>query len=141
MLSFEKLNELIILVLTFGIIYWFQSVDDKKRCKKRVGIYENIKLPLLVTSGVGLILFWESDGLLASTINTNNTKINASLPNINQSLPKTNLLNQAGGSNNFDIPKLPALSEFLPQNKFYKIEADFLPSKPEFDVYTEMPEW
>jgi hypothetical protein len=119
MLSFEKLKELIILVLTFGIIYWFQYVDDKKRCKNRVGIYEKIKLPLLVTCIVGLVLFWEKDSVLAIFIAKESCQ----------------------PSNHLQVPKLPALSEFLPQNKYSKIEGDFRPSKPEFDVYTELPEW
>jgi hypothetical protein len=119
MLSFEKLKELIILVLTFGIIYWFQYVDDKKRCKKRVGIYEKIKLPLLVSCIVGLVLFWEKDSVLAIFIAKESCQ----------------------PSNHLQVPKLPALSEFLPQNKYSKIEGDFRPSKPEFDVYTELPEW
>lgn len=120
MVSFEKIKELIIIVSTFGIVYWFQFVDDKKRCKKRVSIYEKVKLPLLVTCIVGLVLFWEKDSILAIFI-------------AKESCPPT--------SNNLEPPKLPALSEFLPQHKYSKVDADFRPAKPEFDVYTELPEW
>lgn len=61
MLSFEKLKDFLILILIFGIIYWFQQVDDKKRCKKRETTYSYIKLPLLVVSILGLIFFWSND--------------------------------------------------------------------------------
>ena len=30
-----KLKYFLILIITFGIIYWFQMVDDKKRCKEK----------------------------------------------------------------------------------------------------------
>lgn len=53
-----KLNEVLILIGVFGIIYWFQSVEDKKQNKVREGIYQNIKLPLLVSAIVGLVMFW-----------------------------------------------------------------------------------
>jgi hypothetical protein len=61
MLTFENLKEFFILFFTFGIIYLFQYVDDKKRCKKRDGIYDNVKLPLLASAIVGLVLFWNID--------------------------------------------------------------------------------
>ena len=61
MLTFENLKEFLILSFTFGIIYLFQYVDDKKRCKKRDGIYDNVKLPLLASAIVGLVLFWNND--------------------------------------------------------------------------------
>jgi hypothetical protein len=65
MLTFENLKEFFILFFTFGIIYLFQYVDDKKRCKKRDGIYDNVKLPLLASAIVGLVLFWNSDSGVA----------------------------------------------------------------------------
>ena len=65
MLTFENLKEFFILFFTFGIIYLFQYVDDKKRCKKRDGIYDNVKLPLLASAIVGLVLFWNSDNSAA----------------------------------------------------------------------------
>jgi hypothetical protein len=56
-----KLKYILIIIITFGIIYWFQTVDDKKRCKERKTNYDKIKLPLLVTSIVGLVLLWNND--------------------------------------------------------------------------------
>lgn len=89
MFSFEKLKEFFILILTFGVIYWFQLVDDKKRCKKREGIYDTIKLPLLASAIVGLILFWEKENFLAifitqETCNNNLENQILNLPQINK---------------------------------------------------------
>jgi len=56
-----KLKYFLILIITFGIIYWFQMVDDKKRCKERTNNYDKIKLPLLVTAIVGLVLLLNND--------------------------------------------------------------------------------
>jgi len=114
MLSFENLKEFFILFLTFGVIYLFQLVDDKKRCKKRSGIYDIIKLPLLATSIVGLILFWEKENFLAIFIaheNCNNNLENQKIvmPQINQ-LPVNPIVQQ------------PVFNKNL-------------------DVYTELPEW
>ncbi len=77
-----KLKHFLILSITFGIVYWFQHVDDKKRCKKREGIYEYIKLPLLVSSIVALILYWDNDKIF-NVINCNNViPVNDMNPNI-----------------------------------------------------------
>jgi hypothetical protein len=80
---FEKLKPFLILVGIFGIIYWFQIVDDKRRCKERIGIYNKIKLPLLVVSIVGLIIFWYSDNLIT------NCKINNE-PDFIEIIPQVN---------------------------------------------------
>ena len=80
MLSFEKLKEFFILLATFGVIYWFQSVDDKKRCKTRDGIYDKIKLPLLATSLVGLVLNVDIEKLII--INQPYVNSNASINRI-----------------------------------------------------------
>lgn len=62
-----KLNEVLILIGVFGIIYWFQSVEDKKQNKVREGIYQHIKLPLLVSAIVGLIMFWNELPIIQSS--------------------------------------------------------------------------
>ena len=104
MLSFEKLKEFFILFLTFGIIYLFQRVDDKKRCKKRQGIYDTIKLPLLATSIVGLILFWEKENFLAIFIEKEvcNNNLENQIPNI---LPENiaRILPEVNHNNNLDV--------------------------------------
>jgi len=114
MFSFEKLKEFFILILTFGVIYWFQLVDDKKRCKKREGIYDNIKLPLLASAIVGLILFWEKENFLAIFIT--------------QETCNNNLENQ--------IVNLPQINQI--HKEIHELHN---PMKKHLDVYTELPEW
>jgi hypothetical protein len=78
----------IILIVIFLIIYWFQYVDNKKRCKKREGIYENIKLPLFMVSIIALILFWDVKEFFSTNLNkniiivpqTNNLDVYTTLP-------------------------------------------------------------
>jgi uncharacterized membrane protein len=69
-----KLKYILIIIITFGIIYWFQTVDDKKRCKERKTNYDKIKLPLLVTSIVGLVLLLKNDYLPNIYITSNSTE-------------------------------------------------------------------
>jgi preprotein translocase subunit YajC len=110
MLSFEKLKEFFILILTFGVIYWFQQVDDKKRCKRREGIYDNIKLPLLASAIVGLVLFWEKESFLAIFITQEELIPMAKLENSN-----------------------PILMIEKPEHFIHQVDL----SKPNLDVYTE----
>jgi hypothetical protein len=117
-----KLKQFFILSLTFGIVYWFQIVDDKKRCKERVGIYEKIKLPLLVSSMVGLVLFWENDKILNIFVTSECKKID---------LPAHELVNVANVPNN--IPNMEFNNLHINNRDFFK--------QPEFDVYTGLPEW
>ncbi len=44
------------MIITFLIILWFQNKDDKKHNKIRVTVYDKYKLPLLVSTIIGLIL-------------------------------------------------------------------------------------
>jgi hypothetical protein len=115
-----KLKQFLILSLTFGVVYWFQIVDDKKRCKERVGIYEKIKLPLLVSAMIGLVLFWDNDKILNILVTTECTKIN---------LPAHELVNNI--PNNMELGNLNNLNMTKPD--FFK--------QPDFDVYTGLPEW
>jgi hypothetical protein len=116
MLPFEKLKEFFILLATFGVIYWFQSVDDKKRCKTRDGIYDKIKLPLLATAIVGLILFWEKENFLAIFITQENC--NNNLENHGVKLQEVKLQDTK-------LPEMKAVPEFNQANN-------------NLDVYTEL---
>jgi hypothetical protein len=106
-----KLREILILSAIFGIIYWFQTVDDKKRCKERKNIYEHFKLPVLVTSISALIMFWGEKSYNTIFI-ANDCPKNISLVN----------------NNNNQINELLAPSI---ANKNFS----------DFDVYTSLPEW
>jgi hypothetical protein len=117
MLSFEKLKEFFILLSTFGVIYWFQMVDDKKRCKNREGIYDTIKLPLLATAIVGLVLFWEKENFLAIFISAENCN--------------NNLENQK-----FNMPQIKEIS-----NNIHKLTPELKPMNRQLDVYTDLPPW
>jgi hypothetical protein len=107
----------LILVSIFLVIYWFQKVDDEKRCKKREGIYENIKLPLLVTSIIALILCWNDKHifsiLIANEYSNDNLFLN---PNEMFNVVSSSKINEH-------------MSPVLQINQ------------PNFDVYTTMPEW
>jgi len=145
MLTFENLKEFFILFFTFGIIYLFQYVDDKKRCKKRDGIYDNVKLPLLASAIVGLVLFWNSDTgvafmnyapapntLRVTSVNfpaPNTLRVpssNASLPNSGVGLPASKVnpdfvvANQTGG-----------------HMSSYNVDC----AANNLEVYTDFPEW
>lgn len=111
-----NLKLFLILIATFGVIYWFQQVDDKRRCKEKLTIYDNIKLPLLATSIVGLILFWDTEKFLTLFISSNSSvesPIKPSNENMQQKL--TDLLP------NKIIPSKPS-------------------NVPDFDVYTSLAE-
>jgi uncharacterized membrane protein YbhN (UPF0104 family) len=58
-----KIKYFLIIIIIFSIIYWFQMVDDKKRCKEKTNNYDKIKLPLLVSTIVGLVLLWNNNSL------------------------------------------------------------------------------
>ncbi len=112
-----NLKYFLIIVSTFGVVYWFQAVDDKKRCKERNNIYEKIKLPLLVSAIVGLVLLWNNDSLL--TIFVSSTCVEEINPNIDM-----------------DIKPQPQ-PEFISKQQLPSINM----GKPDFDVYTGLPEW
>lgn len=71
------IKQLLIVFITFLLILWFQKCDDKKNNKIRKTLYEKYKLPLLVSSIVGLLLqanirkkkfiSWNSTELYADT--------------------------------------------------------------------------
>lgn len=108
----SKLKQFLIIITAFGIVYWFQQVDDKKRCKKRETIYDNIKLPLLVSAFVGLILFWDNDRFI-TIFSSNDVSVNE----VRNTAPP----------------------EFISAKDLPKVEGGI--NHPEFDVYTSLPEW
>ena len=115
----SKLNDFLIICITFVLIYWFQQVDDFKRCKERTNIYEKIKLPLLVCSIVALILFWDNDRILSVFITTE----------------ECSHADKFIKQNTIEIqpPIIPKVAS--PNVEDYKI------SHPDFDIFTNLPEW
>ena len=71
------IKQLLIVIITFLTIMWFQKCDDKRNNKIRKTFYEKYKLPLLVSCIVGLLLqanirkdkfiSWESTELYSDT--------------------------------------------------------------------------
>lgn len=49
-------KQVLIVGFVFIIIFWFQQKDDKKTKRVRTTFFENYKLPLLVSSIIGLLL-------------------------------------------------------------------------------------
>jgi predicted permease len=49
------IKQIIVMIITFLIIFWFQNNDDIKHKRKRETIFDKIKLPLLVSTIIGLI--------------------------------------------------------------------------------------
>ena len=156
MLSFEKLKDFLILILIFGIIYWFQQVDDKKRCKKREGLYDNIKLPLLATALVGLVVFWEKTNVLAIFISdpslTTSTLPTSGLPT--SGLPTSGLPTSGLPSSGLPTSGLPGSAlpgsalpgSALPGSTLPNAQhgGDFVQGmnfNDELDVFTQMAEW
>ena len=50
------IKQIIVVIITFLIILWFQNSDDKKNNRYRKSFYDKYKLPLLVSTTIGLIL-------------------------------------------------------------------------------------
>lgn len=116
-----NLKYFLIVVIIFCIIYWFQTVDDKKRCKKRTNIYDKIKLPLLVSAIVGLIILWNNN-FYTST-------------NYNKEISKNffNDLNLQQDNNEMNIK---------PQNFFRNNKSSIISSKQtDIDVYPGLPDF
>jgi len=50
--------QLLIISSIFIFILWFQHIDDKKNNKIRTSIYDKYKLPILISSIIGLIIYY-----------------------------------------------------------------------------------
>lgn len=77
MISIPKyLKQILILVIIFLVIFWFQNVDNKNNLKDNENtksIYFKIKLPLLVTSVCGILMLGANTLLSDNFISGNNT--------------------------------------------------------------------
>jgi len=114
----SKLNDFLIICITFVLIYWFQQVDDDKRCKERTNIYDKIKLPLLVSSIVGLLLFWDNDRILSVFITTE----------------------ECSHADKFIKPEAIEIHQIELKQLVSPVD-DYKVSHPDFDIFTSLPEW
>jgi hypothetical protein len=64
-------KQLLIIGSVFAIIFWFQQKDDKKTKRVRTTLIEKYKLPILVSSIIGLMLNLK----LISNLNCSNETI------------------------------------------------------------------
>ena len=80
------MKEIIIVILIFCVILWFQSTEDNKYNKIRKTTYEKYKYPIFVSSIVGLILSYSN---YFCQMNSNN-----SLREIIPKKIKSNILDQ-----------------------------------------------
>jgi hypothetical protein len=111
------IKQLLIVLITFLLILWFQRCDDKKNNKIRKTLYEKYKLPLLVSSIVGLLLqanirkkkfiTWDSTELYI------NSPISIDMIDTIGPPSPTNILRNS----NLFINKLPPTNNILPQPK------------------------
>ena len=62
----KYIKQFIILLIVFLVILWLQKNDDKKKNKQRNDFYDQYKIPILVTSIVGLFLNMNYEKVLSS---------------------------------------------------------------------------
>ena len=72
--------QILIIILSFIIILWFQKYDDKKYNKKRLTFYDKYKFPLLVSSIIGLILTFQNNVKLNNAKQITEQQIFTDLP-------------------------------------------------------------
>lgn len=121
-----NLKYFLIVIITFGIVYWWQSVDVAHIKKKnKTHIYDKIKLPLLVSAIIGCILLWNN--------NFSNNSSNNFSNNSSNNLISTNY-NKEISPNFFNNLKIQ------PENNAIGIKPSIISSKQP-EVYTEFPEW
>ena len=99
-------KQILIILFSFILFFWMQSIDDKKYNVIRKSYYEKFKNPLLLSALIGLILSY-IDGI---------TVISVSLSNCNDT------------KDNFKNPEIPQENDF----KFNEIRRKILFNKDEF---------
>lgn len=94
MISIPKyLKQILILIIIFLVIYWFQNVDNKNNLKENENtksIYFKLKLPLLVTSVCGILMIG-ANTLLSDNYNSENS-IKANILNHSFDMTKVNTM-------------------------------------------------
>jgi hypothetical protein len=142
------IKQLLIVLITFLLILWFQKCDDKKNNKIRKTLYEKYKLPLLVSSIVGLLLqanirkkkfiTWDSTELYI------NSPISIDMIDTIGPPSPTNILRNS----NLFINKLPPTNNILPQPKLNlpqpKLNLPQIIDNSKFSnqqIYTDLPDF
>ena len=141
------IKQLLIVIITFLIILWFQKCDDKRNNKIRKTLYEKYKLPLLVSSIVGLLL--QANIRKKKFISWDSTELYIESPisidmidTIGPPSP-TNILRNS----NLFINKLPPTNNILPPTNNILLPKLNLPQiidNPKFSnqqIYTDLPDF
>lgn len=116
-----NLNYFLISIAAFSIVYWWQSVDDQKRKKERIDIYDKIKLPLLVSAIIGCILLWNNNSITNSISTNYNKEIST---NYNKEIS----------------PNFFTDLKIQPENNIMNMKPSIISSKQP-EVYTDLLEW
>jgi len=125
-----NLKYFLIVIITFCIVYWWQSVDVVRIKKKNTtNIYDKIKLPLLVSSIIGCILLW------------NNNYFNDVVNNSSIDFHNNSSNNLISINNNKEIaPNFFNDLKIQPENNIIGLKPSIISSnQPE--VYTDFLEW
>jgi hypothetical protein len=141
------IKQLLIVLITFLLILWFQKCDDKKNNKIRKTLYEKYKLPLLVSSIVGLLLqanirkkkfiSWDSTELYV------NSPLSIEMIDTIGPPSPTNILRNS----NLLINKLPSTNNILPSTNNIlspKLNLPQIIDNPKFSnqqIYTDLPDF
>ena len=135
------IKQLLIVLITFLLILWFQKCDDKKNNKIRKTLYEKYKLPLLVSSIVGLLLqanirkkkfiTWDSTELYI------NSPISIDMIDTIGPPSPTNILRNS----NLFINKLPPTNNILPQPKLNLPQIIDNSKFSNQQIYTDLPDF
>ena len=78
-------KQIIVIILTFIIILWFQNMDDKKQNIKRLTLFDKFKFPVLFSSIIGLLLSYNNIFIADCKTETNITLIT---PNFLTKIPQ-----------------------------------------------------
>jgi hypothetical protein len=149
------IKQLLIVLITFLLILWFQKCDDKKNNKIRKTLYEKYKLPLLVSSIVGLLLqanirkkkfiSWDSTELYIESPISIDMIDTIGPPSPTNILRNSNLfINKLPPTNNILPPTnniLPPTNNILPPTNNILPPKLNLPQISNQQIYTDLPDF
>jgi len=100
------LKQILLIVVVFIVVLWYQDYEDKKNNKVRKTFYDQYKLPLLISSIVGLIISFKELLVDMNGINANCVEeITVIIPSkIQSNIPKATSLSEFGQHVYTDLP-------------------------------------
>ena len=86
------IKKTLIILITFFLILWIQNLDDKRNKRIRKSLYEKYKMPLLVSSIVGLVISLNfNKSIYEQIVNTKSNKVTLSDVDTNLTSPESNI--------------------------------------------------